>query len=267
MGISKFNVYSLAIVAANKPLSSKVIECTPTEIAPMTNGEVSDTMDKYTAGATDREGAAYQVEMTTTNTVKATWLPMGGSNRMTAPDVRRGELVILYRFADTDELWWATLKDDMHLRKLETVIYAFSGSTVESAKADSDNMYFLEVSTHNKLVHFHTSKANGEPYSYDIQINTQHGFIKIQDDVGNFIGFDSKENQLEMVNRDGSKLDINKKNITIESTNSITLKSKTVTVDATDIVDKATSIKTNASTITIAGSGSVVITGSPLSVN
>lgn len=264
--ISKLSIYSIAVVAKNKALSSKEIECVPLEDTPMISGEITDNASQYKSKAADASGAAYQTDITTTSTVKATWLPIGSSNRLTAPDVRRGESVALYRFADSDQFFWTTLRDDMRLRKLETVIYGFSATTDESAKPTAENMYFLEISTHQKLVHFHTSKANGEPFTYDIQINTKEGFIQIQDDSGNFFSFNSKERQIEMVNSDGSKVDINKKEIFLEATDLISLKAKTVKTEATNIEDKATSINSTADDVLITGTGSAVFTGGAVSV-
>lgn len=248
MELSQLKIYSLGTVAANKPLSSKEISVTPIENTPMVDGELTDTQSTYKAEAEDSAGAAYSLELTTANVITATWLPLGSSNRMTAPDVRRGALVALYQFANSDKFWWTTLTDDMKLRKLETVVYAFSGTTNEDADATSDNMYFLEVSTHQKLVHFHTSKANGEPFMYDIQINTKDGFIQIQDDAGNYFQFNSKERQLEMVNSDGSKVEINKTNIFLESTDLISMKSKVIQQESTDNIMKATKVTQTTST-------------------
>jgi hypothetical protein len=230
--VSKLRFYSVGIIAENKKLTSRDVEVCPIEDSPMLDGEITSSVSTYTAGAADSKGAAYQVAMSTTNTVRATWLPIGSSNRMTAPDVRRGETVILYRFADSDQFWWSTLKDDAHLRKLETVIYGFSGTTVEGAKPSADNMYFLEISTHLKAVTFHTSKANGEPYSYDIQINTEKGFIQFQDDVGNVFCLDSTKNEISATNRDGSIVDIKGRSISLSSPDSITMNTKTLTMSA-----------------------------------
>ena len=90
--LSKFHAHSLGIVAANKPLDSKIIEVTPIEDNPMASGELTDNIDIYEAKSSSTDGEAYQVELTTTNTIKATWLPIGTSNRLTAPDVRRHHL-------------------------------------------------------------------------------------------------------------------------------------------------------------------------------
>lgn len=160
---------------------------------------------------------------------------------------------MLYRFADTDEYWWATLKDDLHLRKLETVIYAFSGTRDESAKPTAENTYFLEISTHRKLVHFHTSKADGEPFIYDIQINTKDGCIIITDDIGNYFSLDSKQRQLEVKNADGSHVDVHKKNITITAPETLTFKAKNVVHESTSYQMTTESMDGNA------GGGDLVI--------
>lgn len=223
--ISKLVFYSIGIVAANKPLSSKDIEVFCQEDSQFANGEITDNAAMYSATAKDASGATYSASVATTVTIKATWLPINSSNRITAPDVRRGESVVIYKFADADKYYWNTLKDDSKLRKLETVIYAFSGSIVEGTTPGPDNTYFLEISTHHKLIHFHTSKANGEPYAYDIQINTAEGFIQIQDDDGNFFKFDSANQHLVLSNKNGSVLDLNKAVISIVSSESINIHS------------------------------------------
>lgn len=263
MELSKLHICSIGVVAKNKSLKSRVIEVTPIEATPMANGELTDNTVSYKASAVDTQGSAYQVEVPTTNTVKATWLPMHSSNRVTAPDVRRGELVVLYRFADTDDFWWATLKDDLELRKLETVIYAFSGTREESAKPSAENTYFLEISTHNKLVHFHTSKADGEPFIYDIQINTKDGNITIRDDAGNYFSFDSKERQLELKNVDGTHIDLNKKDLTITVPETYTLQAKNVVERIGESLDHTSdSIRIETGSINEnAGGGDIVVSG------
>ncbi|MNU19579.1 hypothetical protein D3C71_78080 [compost metagenome] len=224
--VSKLNVYSIGVVAANKELTSKEIEVTPIEDAPMTNGEVTDAGQKITAKSTDTNDASYQTEVPTSNTVKATWLPLGHTNRITAPDVRRGEKVILYRFADQDKFWWVTMEDDIRLRKLETVIFAISGTRVEDADPTADNTYFMEWSTHKKLFHIHTSKGDGEKFAYDLQINAKDGIIILQDDDGNSFSLDSNERTWLLINKDQSKIEMNKTKLFIYTKDLIQMETK-----------------------------------------
>jgi hypothetical protein len=147
-------------------------------------------------------------------TVKATWLPIGDSNRITSPDVRRGEKVDIFKFGDADKYYWNTRGMNSKLRKLETVVWGFSATTDESEDLTADNFYYIEVSTHQKHIHLHTTTANGEPYAYDIQLNTDKGYFSIQDDIGNSVTMDSEAHELLMQNVDGSFIDIKAENVT-----------------------------------------------------
>lgn len=283
MRVSKLQLYSIGIVAANKALDSNIIEVTPIEDSPMLNGEINSEISSETIDSVDSQGVQFKVKMDSANSVQAEWLPMGNGNRKTSPDVRRGAQVVLYHFADPKKLYWMTLMEDLHLRRLETVVWAFSATKNEEDSLSGDTYYYLEVSTHKKLVHFHTTKKNGEPYSYDIQINTDEGYIKFQDDAGNWIILDSKEKQIAMNNADGAYFDLNKKNLTINVPETYTLRAKNVVEDVKEAIKtkagnaissetkdhstKASNVAVNGSSAVTVKGGAVTITGAPVSVN
>lgn len=220
---SKLRPYSLGIVAENKALSSKDVEVVPYEQSPILDGEITSDSTDIKAKGVDSLGSVLEKTVSATLSVKAKWLPIGASNRVTAPDVRRGEIVMLYKFADADMYFWNTLKDDISLRKLETVIYAFSATMNESGEMNANTYYFIEVSTHKKLITLHTSKDNGEPFSYDIQLNTEAGYFVITDDIGNHILMDSKNSRIHLKNIDGSECDLDKTNVTIKAPDDFTV--------------------------------------------
>lgn len=221
---SKLHIYSLGIVAANKELSSKFIEVTPIEALMMLDGEISDNLQQVRSKGRSASGNTYEDSIDTTASIQAEWLPIGITNRVTPPDVRRGEHVVLYKFGDVDKYYWTTLLYDMRLRKLETAIWAFSNTRNESTDGTADTTYFLEVSTHKKLVHLHTSVSDGEPFTYDIQLNTKDGVFTFQDDIGNYIQLDSKNVRIEVKNADGSWIDMNRKTINIYAPQDINLR-------------------------------------------
>jgi len=229
---SELKPYSLGMVAENKKIKNKeggfnhVVEVTPVEDLPMLDGEVKSGIVSSTVTLSEREGAESQIKVGTSNSVEATWLPLGSSNRFTPPDVRRGAVVMLYRWADEDRFFWTTLVDDLKLRKLETVVYAWSGTMKEGAEVTGDNYYFMEVSTHKGVVNFHTSKANGEFCSVDIQLNVKDGCFQLRDDTGHIFIINFKEKQMAMENPDGTSFEINKKNLTIQVPETYTLKAK-----------------------------------------
>jgi len=265
---SKLQVYGIGIVAANKPLSSKLIEVTPIEDLTMLDGEITDNMVDVTAKGKDTAGGAYESNVSTTVTVTAEWLPVGMSNRVTPPDVRRGEHVVLYRFADVDKYYWTTLLYDMKLRKLETVIYAFSNTRNEDVDGSADTTYFLEVSTHKKLIHLHTSKSDGEPFVYDLQLNTADGVFTFQDDIGNYIQLDSKNVRIEIKNADGSIVDLDRRvinihapeDVNISAGNNINIIAGNMLKTAAAIFDSAASQSNHRGDVDVTG-GDLVVEG------
>lgn len=248
MEITKLHIYGLGIVAANKPLTSKDIEVTPIEDLPFLDGEISDNVSILETGGKSKDGSTYATSIDVTASIRATWLPVGISNRVTPPDVRRGEKVVIYRYGETDRYYWTTLEYDMKLRKLETVIFAFSNTQKESETGTASNTYFFEISTHKKLITLYTSKSDGEPFAYTFQINTKDGNFIFQDDIGNFISLDSANVRIELKNADESHVDIDRKDIRVYAPNNIEIKAgnkidiiagNSVNVITTDITTKA----------------------------
>lgn len=240
-GMSQFQFYSIGIVAANKPLKSRHIEVTPMEDSPMLDGEITDNQDKYESKGSNSEGQAFEVSLKTTASIRALWVPFGDTNRKTAPDVRRGERVAIYRFGDADEYFWTTMTHHEKIRRLETVVYAFSNNSKENIENDSSSTYYFEISTHTKLITFHTAKNDGEFCSYNFQVNTKLGNFTFEDDIGNFIFLDSKEKQIKMKNIDDSFVDINRKIITLQSLDKIILNTQHVEINAQSTLKITTS--------------------------
>jgi hypothetical protein len=250
----QLNKYSIGVVAANKGLNTNVIEVCPVEHFPMVDGELTSNATKYQAAGVDANGNSYADSINTTLTVSATWIALGSMNRTTSPDVRRGERVQLYRYADADEFYWTTLTDDTHLRRLETVTHAYSGTADENTTAlDGTNSYFHEISTHNGYMHWHTSKANGEPFAYDVQINAKTGYVTIQDDVGNAMRMDSGNCMITLQNAQGSSVVLDKTNGTVTVPATWTVNAKTIIENCTDYTMNASNswtVKSNTGKMT-----------------
>lgn len=221
---SGFKIYSYGIVADNKAISSKVINVTPIEVVSMIDGPIaSNPMDIESKGI-DAAGVNYNSKITTDNVIEATWLPFG-SNRVTPPDVRRGEPVLIWQYQSTDKYYWSILGLADDLRRLETVVYAFNGNPNTASKEfNPDDYYFIEVSTHNKNVTFHTSKANGEPFTYAFQFNTAEGKVLLADDVGNFFELDSKALTMKTELNTGTKVHLDKLNLLLEGIQEVKVK-------------------------------------------
>lgn len=210
---SKFRIVSIGIAAENKALDSYELPVAPIEIFPLVDGELVESLDETDVSGVDQTDLEYTVRLKTSSTVTATWLQKG-SNRVTAPDVRRGERLLLWQYADSDKYYWTSMGMDDEQRRLETVIWAWSATPEIDAQLDlTENMYSLELSTHGKHITLHTTQADGEPFEYTIQLNTKDGLFFITDQDGNSIQLNSAERIIKAINSDESEITIDKTKI------------------------------------------------------
>lgn len=235
---SGFKPYSFGIVAENKTIGDMEAHITPVEQLTLLDGELASNPVDKEISYKDSSGIDQTARTSFDNTVVASWLPLG-SNRLTAPDIRRNERVMLWRYGDADKFYWTSLGLDDELRKLETAIYSWSATKDEGDSTISrENSYVLELSTHKKNIKLTTSKANGEPYAYTIELNTALGQLLIKDDVGNSIKLDSLKTLIELINKDRTHLKLDRQNIDGFANQKINLKANTeclVTVGATSL--------------------------------
>lgn len=222
---SSLRRYSLGIVTVNKEDGSDYIKVTPIELLSFENGPLSDNKRDYEVKGSDIKGVERQSSVEGENTVVAKWIPDGNDNRITAPDVIAGETVQLYKYADSEEIYWKTLFREPELRRLETVHYAYSNMRSGLTPFNKETSYWVEISTKEKHIKIHTSKNDGEACEYDISIDTERGILRIQDDLGNFLNLDSPNG-----------------NLTGEINNLIHLKSNRILFEAEDITLKASKV-------------------------
>lgn len=210
---SLYRFYSIGVVAENKAMSTHVIQVVPTEVLPMTDGELKSNPTPLEASGVNASGEDYTLSLELDNAIEATWLRWN-TNRQTSPDVRRGERVLIWQYADTDKFYWTSLGMDNHYRKLETVRYAISATRDETDnELRADNTYSVELSSHNKAITFKTSNADGEPHTYTLQVNTKDGVVVITDDIGNYLQLESQENRITFNNADDTKVTLDKKEL------------------------------------------------------
>ena len=210
---SKMRPYSIGIVAINKEIGKDTVEVLAIEDHPMVHGEITDHYDEYKVDGRDAAGTNYSINMKTTATIRAKWLKVGGGNRATAPDLRRGEKVQIYQYADTDKYYWSELDTSDNIRRKETAVFAFSNEKNENTPNSPDNNYRMMVSAHKGLVEFTTPNNDGEKYKYKIQINAKEGKIVISDDSDQSFVLDSPANKIRLQNAQGTAIEINGANI------------------------------------------------------
>lgn len=246
--LSNFKLYSVGIVAEDKPKNTNDVLVYPNEKLPFRDGLVESNIETTIAEGVDRSGKPYQDKVSTDITLRCKWLNLGGSNRVTAPDVVKNERVFIYQYGTKNEYYWVSTGLDDGLRSKETILFRLANNTDKSDIEGSDgNSVWLELSTDKKAFTFHTSSADGEAFTYAIRIDTGNSNVVITDNVNNRIGLYSKQNKLEMINSLGTNVTIEEKDITFEAPENINIKCRNLNIDTetNDIQSNDTNIESD----------------------
>ncbi len=237
MAESVFKVFSIGKVSDNKARGSDTIHAIPTEYRFSADEEVLRDVQKEEVSYKTPEGSS-ATKAIVTNSIECTWLKRN-TNRVTPPDVRRDDQVVIWRLGDSDRYFWEDM-GTANVKRLETVIFAFSADPSAAIKGDLSNAYVFQVSSHEKQITLTTSKSNGEPYAWTAQFNTGDGLFSVESDGGEEFAVDSKNQRIWAKNSKGTIFDLNKKNITVHADDNatfdigkaVTFNCKTFTVNA-----------------------------------
>lgn len=268
MNASMLKLYSLGQAAENLEVGSRELEITPVEALNFLDGEVKSNPTKDTVTGIDASGMTATTAVMADNSLTATWLPLH-SNRHTPPDIRRGERVLIWQFANLSTFFWTELGLDGKYRKLETATYIWNATQDESDDTQSDkNHYSVEVSTHRGTITLQTSKANGEKVAHTVQLNPKEGKLTIMDDVGQAIYIDSIAHLIHVINADKSEVTLSNQDITVKcddtlellaaktvnlTTETLNIKAPTITVDSQTVQVNADTIQADCSKAVISG--------------
>lgn len=210
---SGLHLYSLGIVLEDKPEGTDKIKVLPIEHLSQFNGLLSEANISHSNNMPDSRGVAKTGELKGGPDMVASWIPDGSDNRITSPDVRRSETVKIYRMGDTNDFYWTTVFREPGLRRQETIMYAASNLKEGLEKFDPTTSYWTLIDTRHKKYQIHTSNNDSEPFAFDILIDTAAGHIVIQDDVGNNIMFDPKNDFISLKSIAGANIDLDKGHI------------------------------------------------------
>ena len=235
---SGFNFYCYGEVSVDKPEDTNIIEVFPKDIMYNLNGEIDNRQESVVINRTSADGKVKTDKISAKNVIAARWLALGGSNRVSAPDVRKGETVLVFRYGTNDDYYWDPITTETTKRGKETVTYLFK-NTDSQDQVNENNSYFLTYSTRHKFVHLHTSKNDGEPVSYDLKIDTKKGIVNFQDSRGNIIELKSTEDYLRI--KTNKKIDIDTQEFNIVASKKMTITTPDLYVDAAKFVQKDTS--------------------------
>lgn len=240
--------YGVGTVTMDKDVNTDEIQVSIKSLFPEADGATDTTAEKQTITMQSPTGDTKSSTTLQSNTVAAKWMSIN-TNRVTAPDVRVGSKVVVYKFQGQNTFRWTYFGMDGTLR-LETIIWAFSASpnVNENTPVTPDNYYMLLLSTHQKKIQLVTGQGNGEPTNYVIELNTGTGQFSIVDGEDNVVSLNSMEHAFTYVNQEKSYFNVQKKNITmscedqmiLKATNKILMQCKDLVLKAGNSVDVTT---------------------------
>lgn len=145
-------------------------------------------------------GGTYKLSNTASNTIWAKWLPLCNGNRLTPPDLCKGETVMICGFFGNDEYYWIKLFSEPDLAKRDVVTWLFSAKPDGNEGSENDvttdyltAAYRFSVDCENKEIKLTTSDANGEKTIYSVQLDLEEGTFTIEDKTDNYMQLNSVE--------------------------------------------------------------------------
>lgn len=237
-------LYSLGYVSEDIVEDSLFVKVVPIEIISDIEGDLTNTT-KETNNNVNIENENKVTIKSKDVVIVAKWLNLSDANRVTPPNVCKGETIRIFKYADTDKYFWSTLYNEIDLRKREKTVYAFSNKGSVEDESLLNNMYYFTFDTINKHVRIHTDDTDGELCTYDIEINTLDGMLTIIDGKKNFIELDSDNDKLtatihkdiilnsENITMNSKKHTINTNEYILNATNSMTVKTNIHKFNAT----------------------------------
>ena len=240
---SRYRMYGIGTVASDLIVGNKNIKVYVHEILANYSGDINKK-DHVTKVVKDSDGGAHSVDIDEHRQLEEViWAP-SDTNRVTPPNVRKGEKVIVWQYGDFNKFYWTKLGLELDLRRLEHVTHVYVNTDDEEENPiNSDNSYWTTISTLNKFVRLHTSDNDGEHTTYDITIDTKTGKLEVEDGKGNYIHMISF---MDTINVNALK-DIN-----LTSKNEINLTTNVINM-------KANEINMEAGSINMTGSGKIAM--------
>lgn len=215
---------------------------------PNSRGKLELNPQQFTTKGVDAQGKSYNSKVKTSSTITARWFNED-SNRITPPQVQKGEEVSIYKFNGNDNYWWKPNNRHMHKRVQEVVVEAYAAKPLSAGKEPTpstpENSYSKTVDTVNGVMEMRMSKANGEVCAWLFQMDGKKGVLTITDQNGNFINIDDGMTEITIHNKENSFIQLDKTTINIQSTKDINMKTETWNVDCKTFNLKADEVNWN----------------------
>ena len=105
---SLLKIYAIGYVAKDIEEDSMYVDIYPAESLNTHTGELNEENIVHTT-TKDVEGKVISINIDKSRLLTAKWIPINQSNRVTPPNVCKGETVLIYNYAGTDKYFWSTM--------------------------------------------------------------------------------------------------------------------------------------------------------------
>lgn len=181
MSNSLYTFYSLGIVVEDKERESVKLVVTPTEVLPNAKGKLGDYKIPPKVSQEKLVKGNHTSNKTGDGKLTAVWLAGENSQRTTPPNMRKGERVMIYTYADTQLYFWRAIEIKEDLRRLEDVSYKFGNLSKIGGTWGKDGAWTFRVNTFDKYASFTTTTSDGESFSYEFKIDAKAGTVSVKD--------------------------------------------------------------------------------------
>lgn len=200
----------------NKEYDSPVLSVLAKTLTPYHVGELKteSRIERYSIKDAD-SGLEISGNISTGNTLTCEYL---GSTNMSIPDIVRGEQVLVLRHSDSDRYFWMPLGRDDRLRPYERRVFRISDTDERNTPLSESNTYEIILDTRDgKCIRLHTAQSAGEEYLYTFEIDAEKSVAYLQDNSGNRTIIESKVPRVACENRDGTMVDLFKKDLLMKA--------------------------------------------------
>lgn len=186
------------VAVEDKEVDSRKIRVYLRELLPFHSGDVCDSTKEESYNLTNESGEAISGNVKTSNHVVADYFGCN-TNIKNPPCIVKGEQVIVFKYQGEDKYYWISFGRDDNLRRGDIYRIEASNDMSNNKELNDDNTYFMEFNTKtDKLFRIHTSKSDGEKYTYDISIKPKENRLCIMDSNGDTILIQSDEKRITL---------------------------------------------------------------------
>jgi len=123
------------------------------------------------------------------------WFDISGTGSL-SPDVKRGELILLWRVRGTEEYSWSGYVAQNDLRGKETMLKTLGNTDKFGEVLSGENSHFINHNPITKTIQMHTANNDGEAVSFDILVDYGKGYVSVYDSNNNSFIHDGKKSTL-----------------------------------------------------------------------